>query len=178
MDAAALLAVAGGITALAGAVALFGGASILGAIGSFFGGGTFDDLKDISSYSAPIMATAVAVQALANAFGQLSSIDVGALNKVPWGDMEDFASEGGKFILAQSGGGSFALSKQTTDDISKMNTAVQANLQVSKNLQALLAVLSYEKDAAFQLNIDGNAVTNMLSRRADNRKGMNTSGGK
>ena len=178
MDAAALASVAGSITKLSLAIAAFGAGSILDAIGNFFGGDIFSKLKDISGYSAPIMATAVAVQALANAFGQLSSIDVGALNKVPWGDMEDFASEGGKFVLAQSGGGSFALSKQTTDDISKMNTAIQANLQVSKNLQALLAVLSYEKDAAFQLNIDGNAVTNMLSRRADNRKGMNTSGGK
>ena len=174
MNAGNLLAVAFGVTALAGAVALFGGASILGAIGSFFGGGVFDDLKDISTFATPIMATALAVDALANAFGRLSSIDVSALTKIPWDDMEDFAAEGGKFVLASSGGGSFALSKETTDNIKKLATDTKANVQISKNLQALLGVLAESKDAAFSLNIDGRAVTDMIKRRQDNRKATKT----
>jgi hypothetical protein len=171
MDAGNLLAVAAGVTALSVAVALFGGASILGAIGSFFGGGVFDDLKDISTFATPIMATAFAVDALANAFGKLSSIDVSSLTKIPWEEMEDFASEGGKFVLASSGGGSFALSKETTDNIKKLATDTKANVQISKNLQALLAVMADNKDAAFALSIDGRQVVNMIQKRADDRKG-------
>jgi hypothetical protein len=174
MDAGNLLAVAAGVTALSVAVGLFGGASILGAIGSFFGGGVFDDLKDISTFATPIMATALAVDALANAFGKLSSIDVSSLTKIPWDEMEDFAAEGGKFVLASSGGGSFALSKETTDNIKKLATDTKANVQISKNLQALLGVLAESKDAAFSLNIDGRAVTDMIKRRQDNRKATKT----
>jgi hypothetical protein len=170
MDAANLLSVAGSVSALAAAVALFGGASILGAIGSFFGGGVFDDLKDISSYANPIQATADAVYSLANAFGQLSGIDASTLKQIPWSEMEDFAAEGGKFVLANSGGGSFALSKDTTENIKKLATDTKANVQISKNLQALLAVLADNKDAAFQLSIDGSAVTKMIQKRADDRK--------
>jgi hypothetical protein len=177
LDSGALTLVGLSLVGLAAGIGAFGAGAILGAIGSFFGGGVFDDLKDISNYANPIMATAVAVDALANAFGRLSSIDVSALTKIPWGDMEDFASEGGKFVLASSGGGSFALSKDTTDNIKTLSTDTKANLQVSKNLQALIAVLANEGSAGTQLIIDGRAVASMLERRDDNRRATKPTGG-
>jgi histidinol phosphatase-like enzyme len=176
MDAGNLLFVAGGVTALATAVALFGGANILGAVGKFFGGSVFDDLKDISNYASPIQMTADAVWSLANAFGQLSSIDVGKLNNVPWGDMRDFASEGGKFVLASSGGGSFALSKQTTTNIDKMARKTEESfkeLKYNSDIQnkmvgVLVANLAALQQIATntagdkQINLDGSKVNKKL----------------
>jgi hypothetical protein len=178
MDAANLLAVAGSVTALAAAVALFGGASILGAIGSFFGGGVFDDLKDISSYANPIQITADAVQSLANAFASLSSIDTSALTKIPWGDMEDFASEGGKFVLASNGGGSFALSKETTDNIKKMATNTEAMVKLNNTLVKLTkeAFFGGETSGQMKLYIDGKDVSTSMKRYHDNTKGGNPDG--
>jgi hypothetical protein len=173
LDYGALTLVGGSLVVLAAGIAAFGAGAIVGAIGSFFSGGVFDDLKDISDYANPIMQTATAVEALANAFGRLSSIDVSALTKIPWGDMEDFASEGGKFVLASSGGGSFALSKESTDNIKTLAADTKANLQVSKNLQALIAVLADNGESATQVVIDGKNIATMIQRRSDNIKARN-----
>jgi hypothetical protein len=172
LDAAALTSVAASITLLAGAVGLFGGASILGAIGSFFGGSVFDDLKDISSYASPIMATALSVDALANAFDKLSSIDVSSLTKIPWGDMEDFAAEGGKFVLANSGGGSFALSKETTKNIDKMATNTEAMVKLNNTMALLLKEAFFGGETSqMKLYIDGKDVSTSMKRYHDNTKG-------
>ncbi len=169
LDAGKLLAVAGGVTALSVAVGLFGGATILGAIGSFFGGGVFDDLKDISSYANPIQITANAVQSLANAFASLSSIDTSALTKIPWGDMEDFASEGGKFVLASSGGGSFALSKETTDNIKKMATNTEAMVKLNNTLVKLTKEGFFGGEtSSMKLYIDGKDVNSSMKRYKSN----------
>ena len=169
MNAGNLLAVAGSVTALAAAVALFGGASIIGAIGSFFGGGVFDDLKDISSYANPIQMTADAVQSLANAFASLSSIDTSSLKKIPWGDMEDFASEGGKFVLASSGGGSFALSKETTDNIKKMATNTEAMVKLNNTLVKLTKEGFFGGEtSSMKLYIDGKDVNSSMKRYKSN----------
>jgi phage-related protein len=165
MDAGALASVAWSVTKLAGAVGLFGGASILGAIGSFFGGGVFSDLKDISSYANPIQTTANAVQSLANAFASLSSIDVSSLKQIPWGDMEDFASEGGKFVLASSGGGSFALSKDTTDNIKKMATNTEAMVKLNNTLVKLTKEGFFGGEtSSMKLYIDGKDVSTSMTR--------------
>ena len=169
LDPVKMLAVAGGIAAMAGAVALYGGASILGAIGSFFGGSVFDDLKDISSYADPIMATAVAVDSLANAFDRLSSIDVSSLKDIPWGDMEDFASEGGKFVLASSGGGSFALSKETTDNIKKMATNTEVMAKLNNTIAKLLKEGFFGSETStMKLFIDGKDVSTSMKRYQSN----------
>ncbi len=162
MNAGNLSLVAVSVTALAAAVALFGGASIIGAIGSFFGGGVFDDLKDISSYANPIQMTANAVQSLANAFASLSSINTSALTKIPWGDMEDFASEGGKFVLASSGQGSFALSKETANHIKELNQKSNKNFDTSilrqNDMVALLAANSVLLEQIMNNTADGKAI--------------------
>ena len=132
MDAGNLSAVAGSLGLLAGGIAAFGASQIIGAIGSFFGKDIFEKLKDISNYASPIQMTADAVWSLANAFGSLSGINTKALSQIPWGEMGDFASEGGKFVLANSGGGSFALSKQTTNNIDKMARKGEESLKELK----------------------------------------------
>jgi len=174
MNAGNLAAVAGSVTLLAAAVALFGGASILGAIGSFFGGGTFDELKDISNFANPLMATAMAVDALANAFSRLGSINVSALNKIPWGDMEDFASEGGKFVIASGGGGSLAVSKDTADNIKKMATNTEAMVKLNNTLVKLTKEGFFGGETSrMSLYIDGKAVNTSLKRYKDNTKAGN-----
>jgi hypothetical protein len=179
MDAGALASVAWSVTKLAGAVALFGGSSILGAVGSFFGGGVFSDLKDISSYANPIQTTANAVQSLANAFASLSSIDVSSLKQIPWGDMEDFASEGGKFVLASSGGGSFALSKDTTDNIKKMATNTEAMVKLNNTMAKLLkeGFFGSGESTSMKLYIDGKDVNHSLNRYKSKTENLNTDNG-
>lgn len=172
LSAGNLLAVAYGVTTLAAAVALFGGASILGAIGSFFGGGVFDDLKDISSYANPIQITADAVQSLANAFAALSGIDTSALKQIPWGDMEDFASEGGKFVLANSGGGSFALSKDTTKNIERMATNTDAMVKLNNTMAKILKEGFFGGETfTSKLYLDGKEVNQSMKRYKDNSRG-------
>jgi hypothetical protein len=170
LNADQMLAVAAGITAISVAVGLFGGASILGAIGSFFGGSVFDDLKEISAYASPIMATAIAVDALASAFGRLSGLDVSSLNKIPWSDMEDFASEGGKFVLASTGGGSFALSKDTTDNIKKMATNTEAMVKLNNTMAKLLkeGFFGSGETSNMKLYIDGKDVSTSMKRYNSN----------
>jgi hypothetical protein len=169
MDAANLGAVAISVTALAAAVGAFGVGSVIGAVGSFFGGGVFDDLKDISSYANPIQMTADAVQSLANAFASLSSIDTSSLKKIPWGDMEDFASEGGKFVLASSGGGSFALSKETTDNIKKMATNTEAMVKLNNTLVKLTKEGFFGGETStMKLYIDGKDVNSSMKRYKSN----------
>jgi hypothetical protein len=174
LNAGNLAAVAAGVTALSVAVGLFGVGNVIAAIGDFFGGGIFDDLKDISNYATPIMATALAVDALASAFGRLSGLNVSALNKIPWDDMEDFASEGGKFVLASSGGGSFALSKDTTDNIKKMATNTDAMVKLNDTMVKLLKEGFFgtsETTSKLKLYIDGKDVKTSLTRYTDNTKG-------
>ena len=169
LDAGNLGLVAGAITALSVAVGLFGVGSVLGAVGSFFGGGVFDDLKDISSYANPIQITADAVQSLANAFASLSSIDTSSLKQIPWGDMEDFASEGGKFVLASSGGGSFALSKDTTDNIKKMATNTEAMVKLNNTMAKLLKEGFFGGETSnMKLYIDGKDVSTSMKRYNSN----------
>ena len=169
LDAGNLGLVAGAITALSVAVGLFGVGSVLGAIGSFFGGGVFDDLKDISSYANPIQMTADAVQSLANAFASLSSIDTSSLKQIPWEDMEDFASEGGKFVLASSGGGSFALSKETTDNIKKMATNTEVMAKLNNTIAKLLKEGFFGSETStMKLFIDGKDVSTSMKRYQSN----------
>jgi hypothetical protein len=174
LNAGNLAAVAVGVTALSVAVGLFGVGNVIAAIGDFFGGGIFDDLKDISNYATPIMATALAVDALASAFGRLSGLNVSALNKIPWDDMEDFASEGGKFVLASSGGGSFALSKDTTENIKKMATNTDAMVKLNDTMVKLLKEGFFgtsETTSKLKLYIDGKDVKTSLTRYTDNAQG-------
>ena len=170
LSAGNLLAVAGGITAVAAAVGAFGVGSFIAGIGKFFGGSIFDDLKDISNYANPIQITADAVQSLANAFAALSSIDTSALKQVPWGDMEDFASEGGKFVLASSGGGSFALSKDTTDNIKKMATNTDAMVKLNNTMAKLLkeGFFGSGETSTMKLYIDGKDVNSSMTRYKSN----------
>ena len=174
MDAGNLSNVAWSVGKLALAVAGFGAGNVVAAIGKFFGGGTFDELKDISGYANPIQITADAVQSLANAFGALSGINTKALNDVPWGKMGDFASEGGKFVLASSGGGSFALSKDTTDNIKKMATNTEAMVKLNNTMVKLLKEGFFgtsETTSQLKLYIDGKDVKQSLKRYTDNTKG-------
>ena len=174
MDAGALSSVAFSIGKLAVAVGAFGVGSVIEAVGSFFGKDIFEKLKDISSYANPIQITADAVYSLANAFAALSSIDVSSLKEIPWSDMEEFASEGGKFVLANSGGGSFALSKETTENIKKMATNTEAMVKLNNTMAKLLKEGFFGADSysagQMKLYIDGKDVSTSMKRYHDNTK--------
>ena len=176
LDAVALSSVGGGLVKLAEGLGAFGVGAVLAAVGKFFGGGTFDSLKDISGYASPIQQTADAVWSLSNAFGSLSSIDTSKLNDIPWGDMGEFAEQGGKFVLANSGGGSFALSKQTTTNIDKMSRKTEESFKELKfnsdiqnkmvgilvgNLEALQQI-AINTAGDKQINLDGKRVNKSL----------------
>lgn len=174
LSAGNLSAVAGGITLLAGAVGAFGVGNVVAAIGGFFGKDIFAKIKDISNYSNPIQITANAVWSLAKAFDALSGIDTTVLKRIPWSDMEDFASEGGKFVLASSGGGSFALSKDATDNIKKMATNTEAMVKLNNTMAKLLKEGFFgasETTSKLKLYIDGKDVNTSLKRYTDSNKG-------
>ncbi len=179
MDALALASVAGSIGLLAGSIGLFGGANIIGAIGSFFGGGVFDDLKDISRYATPLMATAMAVESLANAFDRLSDVDVSSLNKIPWDDMEDFAKEGGHFVIAQSANKSFNITADTAkniktinDNLGKdgtvlkvLNQSIEYEKQIARNTEAtaeLIAEMIKNSGQGYKINLDGKVLNSVI----------------
>jgi hypothetical protein len=167
--------VAASTTAMGIALAAFGVGSFVSGVGKFFGGSTFGDLKDISNYANPLMATAIAVDALANAFSRLGGINVSALNKIPWGDMEDFASEGGKFVIASGGGGgSLAVSKDTADNIKKMSTNTEAMVKLNNTMAKLLKEGFFGAETSrMSLYIDGKSVNTSLKRYKDNTKATN-----
>lgn len=180
LSAGNLTSVAGGITALSVAVGLFGVGNVVTAIGSFFGGGVFDDLKDISNYANPITATATAVDALATAFGRLGSIDTKAINDMPWQKMAGFAKVGGKFVLASSGGSSFVLSKDTTDNIKKMATNTDVLIKLNDIMVKLLKEGFFgnsETTSKLKLYIDGKDVKQSLKRYTDNMNGRDPKDG-
>ena len=119
----------------------------------------------------PLMeTTTLAFINLASALDRLAEVNIKAVNDLPWIRMTAFAAAGGKIVLAQSANNSFNIAQDTAKNIDKLATDSKANIQISKNLQALLGVLAESKDAAFSLSIDGSAVTKMIKTREDNRK--------
>jgi len=121
----------------------------------------------------PLMeTTTLAFINLASALDRLAEVNVKAVNDLPWIRMTAFASAGGKIVLAQSANNSFNIAQDTAKNIDKLATDSKANIQISKNLQALLGVLADSKDASFSLNIDGSAVTRMITKREADRKAM------
>ena len=120
----------------------------------------------------PLMeTTTLAFINLASALDRLAEVNVKAVNDLPWIRMTAFAAAGGKIVLAQSANNSFNIAQDTAKNIDKLAADTKANVQISKNLQALLGVLAENNNAAFALSIDGRAVTSMIQKRQDDRKG-------
>lgn len=193
LNAGALQAIASSITNLASGLAAF---SVLGsaattakAIQSAFtdlgqaktGGlsGFADDISEINSALSITSAMVSGIDSmsaafinLASALQSLAAVNTNAINDIPWIRMIAFAGAGGRITLAQSANNSFNIAQDSAKNIEKLAADSKANVQISKNLQALLGVLADSKDAAFQLNIDGSAVTRMITKREENRKAM------
>jgi hypothetical protein len=124
-------------------------------------------LTALSGIASLVDTTAFAFSNLASALNTLGSINTGALKQIPWGDMEDFASEGGKFVLAASGGGSFALSKETTDNIKKMATNTEAMVKLNNTLVKLTKEGFFGGEtSSMKLYIDGKDVNHSMKRYA------------
>jgi hypothetical protein len=133
-------------------------------------------LTILGGIASMINSAADAIFSLANAFGSLGSIDTKKLTEIPWSSMEDFASEGGKFVLANSGGGSFALSKQTTTNIDKMSKKTEESfkeLKFNSDIQNKMVAILVGNLAALQqiaentagdkqINLDGRKVNKTL----------------
>jgi len=133
-------------------------------------GGLNIQLMQTAAISGLMGTAAAAFTNLAGALGSLASVNVKAINDLPWLRLIAFAGAGGRITLAQSANNSFNIAQDSAKNIEKLAADSKANVQISKNLQALLGVLAESKDAAFSLNIDGRAVTDMIKRREDNRK--------
>ena len=105
---------------------------------------------------------------MASALSEVAKINTTNLTRVPWDKMAGFSRQNGNFVLAQSANNNFNIAQESAKNLQKLATDAKANLQVSKNLQALIAVLANEQAAGTQLIIDGKAVANMLTRRDAN----------
>jgi hypothetical protein len=119
-------------------------------------------LTELSGIASMVDSAAFAFSNLASALNTLGSINTAALTKIPWGDMEDFASEGGKFVLASSGQGSFALSKETANHIKELNQKSNKNFDTSilrqNDMVALLAANSVLLEQIMNNTADGKAI--------------------
>ena len=129
-------------------------------------------LSSFASMASGIDSTSVAFINLASALDRLGSVNIKAINELPWLKMAAFSGAGGRITLAQSANNSFNIAQDSAKNIAALASDSKANLQVSKNLQALIAVLANENSAGTQLIIDGRAVSEMLTRRDDNRKAV------
>jgi len=127
-------------------------------------------MNTFSTISAGIDITTLALTNMASALSEVAKINTTNLTKVPWDKMSGFSKQNGNFVLAQSANNNFNIAQESAKNLQKLATDAKANLQVSKNLQALIAVLANEQAAGTQLIIDGKAVANMLTRRDDNRR--------
>jgi hypothetical protein len=127
-------------------------------------------LTELSGIASLVDTAAFAFSNLASALNTLGSINTAALNQIPWGDMEDFASEGGKFVLASSGGGSFALAKDTTDNIKKMATNTEAMVKLNNTMAKLLkeGFFGSGETSTMKLYIDGKDVNSSMKRYKSN----------
>jgi hypothetical protein len=110
---------------------------------------------------------------LSMALERMSEVNTKSIDDLPWLKMAAFAHAGGKIVLAQGANNSFNLTQDTARNIEKLATDTKANLQVSKNLQALIAVLADNGDSATQVIIDGKNIVNMIQKRNDNIKARN-----
>ena len=133
-------------------------------------GGLNMQLMQTAAISGLMGTAAAAFTNLAGALGSLASVNIKAINDLPWVRMIAFAGAGGRITLATSANNNFNIAQDSAKNIEKLATDSKANLQISKNLQALLGVLAESKDAAFSLNIDGSAVTKMITKREADRK--------
>jgi hypothetical protein len=127
-------------------------------------------MNTFSNISAGIDTTTLALTNMASALSEVAKINTTNLTRVPWDKMAGFSKQNGNFVLAQSANNNFNIAQESAKNLQKLATDAKANLQVSKNLQALIAVLANEQAAGTQLIIDGKAVANMLTRRDDNRR--------
>ena len=127
-------------------------------------------MNTFSTISAGIDTTTLALTNMASALSEVAKINTTNLTRVPWDKMAGFSKQNGNFVLAQSANNNFNIAQESAKNLQKLATDTKANLQVSKNLQALIAVLANEQAAGTQLIIDGKAVANMLTRRDDNRR--------
>jgi hypothetical protein len=123
--------------------------------------------------SSGIDAFSTALANLAPVLERLAEINTKSIDDIPWNKMAAFAHAGGKIVLAQGANNSFNLTQDTARNIEKLATDTKANLQVSKNLQALIAILADNGDSATQVIIDGKNIVNMIKRREDNIKARN-----
>jgi len=81
-------------------------------------------------------------------------------------------TSGGSVVLAKTANNNFNVTQTTAKNIEKLTTDTKLNLQISRNLQALLAVLGDNQGAATKVIIDGRTVASMIQRRDENRKAM------
>ncbi len=130
-------------------------------------------MQIFSAIASGIDVTSLALINMASALSEVAKIDTTNLSKVPWEKMAGFSKQNGNFVLAQSANNNFTIAQDSAKNIEKLTADSKAQVQIAKNLQALLGVLAENKDASFQLNIDGGAVTRMIQKRQDDRKNMN-----
>jgi hypothetical protein len=124
---------------------------------------------------APMMDTAAAAFVnLASALDRLAEVNTKSINDLPWLKLIAFANAGGKITLAQNANNSFNIAQDTANNIKTLAADIKTNLQVSKNLQALIAILADNEGSATQVVIDGKNIATMMKRRNDNIKGRNT----
>ena len=131
------------------------------------------NIAGIMGLTSGIDTIATAFTNLAIALQRLSEVNPNSINNLPWGKMIGFANAGGRITLAQSATNSFNIAADSARNIAQLATDTKANLQVSKNLQALIAVLADNGENATQLIIDGKNIATMIKRREDNIKARN-----
>jgi hypothetical protein len=169
MDAGNLAAVGLAIAGLGAELAVFGSGSFIAGVGKFFGGSVFDDLKDISKYSNPLLATASAVSQLALAFKKLGSVNLDALADIPWMKMTAFAAAGGQIVVGASAKAMSPGNKSVANPSDKwiQNKMVQMNGNLERVVGRTQATMVNTANTANQLkvlNTNTSALINLTTK--------------
>ena len=138
-----------------------------------FTGPAMQGFMTLSTLSVGLDMTTQSIIKMTEAFTQLAAINLNSLKGIPWKDMIGFGkTSGGSVVLAKTANNNFNVTQTTAKNIEKLTTDTKLNLQISRNLQALLAVLGDNQGAATKVIIDGRTVASMIQRRDENRKAM------
>jgi hypothetical protein len=171
---------------LSGFTAVLNGFSIaINMVNAAFAGGIINNFTMLSTLSAGIDSTTLAVIKMTDAFKELSGVDLTSIKGIPWDKMTNFGKvPGGSVVLAKNANNNFTIEKNSAKNIElqlkkvdEFSTTATQLLQVNKNLEALLDAFltNNQNEGKIQLMIDGKQVTRVIKKREADERSQNTS---
>lgn len=144
-------------------------------------------MAETSTIATGMYTIADSFMVLARALTDLASVNVAALNELPWVRMTAFAGVGGGFVIATSAKNSMNISessaknidaiakdsKSSLKEIQDLNKNTRELVNLNKNIEALTKALFTKTDAQV-VSLDGKRVSTVLNRYSEYTKAIQT----